>query len=139
MHGGAESGIISEWLSLADAEPDESLRADYAALAVLFAGLAGCRPAWDRAVKEWIMRRNYKRSEVADEWRREGEIAGRQAALLEALQLRFDTVPEDIAAAVAEMTDLARLSRWFKHAAKAKSLEAFRAAVRVPTANGPHA
>jgi hypothetical protein len=139
MHGGAESGIIREWLSLAEAEPDEALRVDYGALAVLFAGLAGCRPAWDRAVKEWIMRRNYKISEVAEEWRQEGRLETRREVLLELLQARFDLVPEDIKAAVAEMTDLARLSRWFKHAAKAKSLEAFRAAVRVPTANGPHA
>jgi hypothetical protein len=85
------------------------------------------------------MRRNWKRSEVMEEVRQEGRVEARRADLLEALQLRFDTVPEDIAAAVSEMTDLARLSRWFKHAVKAKSLEAFRAAVRVPTANGPHA
>jgi hypothetical protein len=138
MHGGAASGTIEEWLRQVDLEPDESLRADYAALVVVFAGLAGCRPAWERAVEEWRMHRNYKRSEVVEGWRMEGEIRRGRADLLEALQVRFGAVPEDIVAAVAAMTDLARLSRWFKHALKAKSLEAFRAAVRVPTANGPH-
>jgi hypothetical protein len=139
MHGGAESSIIREWLSVAEAETDESLRADYAALAVVFAGLTGSRPTWERAVEEWTMRRDYKRSEVVEGWRMEGEIRRGRADLLEVLQLRFEAVPEGIAAAVAEMTDLARLARWLRHAVKAKSLEAFRAAVRVPPANGPHA
>jgi hypothetical protein len=108
-------------------------------LAVVFAGLAGCRPLWERAVEDAGMHDEWKRSEVMEEMRVEGEIRARRADLLKVLQARFATVPDDIAAAVSGMTDLARLSRWFKHALKAKSLEAFRAAVRVPTANGPHA
>jgi hypothetical protein len=138
MHGGAESGMIREWLRVVAEEPDESLRREYAGLAVVFAGLAGCRPLWERAVEDSGMHDKWKRSEVMEEMRVEGEIRARRADLLELLQIRFDAVPEDIAAAVAEMTDRVRLARWFRHAAKAKSLESFRAAVRVPTANGPH-
>jgi hypothetical protein len=132
MQGGAQSGIILEWLRLAETEPDETLLRDYAALAVVFAGLAGSRPTWERVVEGWTMRRNYKRSEVMEEMRQEGRVEARRQDLLETLQLRFDEVPEDIAAAVSEMTDVARLTRWFRHAVKAKSLEAFRSAVRFP-------
>jgi len=139
MHGGAESGIIQEWLSVAEGEPDESLQRDYAALAVLFAGLAGRRPAWDPAVKEWAMQRNWKRSEVAMEWEREGEIRARRDDLLQVLQLRFGTVPEDLAKAVSGMTEVTKLGRWLRHAVKAKSLDTFRAAVRLPNGNGPEA
>jgi hypothetical protein len=139
MHGGADSGIIQQWLTLAEGEPDQSLRSDYAALAVVFAALTGSRLTWGRAVEEWSMRRNWKRSEVFEEMRVEGRLEARREALLEVLQARFDTVPEDIATAVAEMTDVLRLSRWLRHAARAKSLDAFRSAVRLSAANGPHA
>jgi hypothetical protein len=105
------------------------------ALAVVFAGLTGPRPSWERAVEEWRMRQNWKHSEVMEEIRQET----RRELLLDALRARFETVPEDIASAVAGMTDAVKLTRWFKHALKARSSEAFRAAVRMPTANGPHA
>jgi hypothetical protein len=108
-------------------------------LAVVFAGLTGTRPIWERVVEEWSMRRNWKRSEVMEEVRVEGRLEAHRDDLLQVLQLRFDAVPEDIAAAVSGMTDVARLARWFRHAVKAKSLDAFRSAVRLSAANGPHA
>ena len=63
-------------------EPDETLLRDYAALAVVFAGLAGSRPIWQRAVEGWTMRRNYKRSEVMEEMRQEGRVETRRQAIL---------------------------------------------------------
>jgi hypothetical protein len=141
MQGDAESGIIQEWLALAEAEPDETFQRDYLALVVIFAGLAGCRPIWDRAVRELAMRRNWKRSEVVMEWqqeaREEAERTTRRESILQTLELRFHAVPEDVAAAVNGMNDRARLKRWFRHAVTAESLDAFRAAVRMPNGAAP--
>jgi hypothetical protein len=138
MQGGAESGIIQEWLRVAEGETEESLRADYGALAVVFAELAGCRDVWRQALEEW----NVQRSQQVLEWQREAqqrtEIELTRAHLLEALRARSGAeVPEDLASAVAAMTDFDELSRWFRLALRVDSLDAFRAAVQSPTTNGP--
>jgi hypothetical protein len=137
MQGGAESGIIQEWLRVAEGETDESLRADYGALAVVFAELTGCRDVWRQALEEW----NVQRSQQVLEWQREAQeraqIATWRQAVLRTLQVRFESIPEDVAAGVAGMSDLAELLRWHDLAATTNSLEAFRAAIQVPTTNGP--
>jgi hypothetical protein len=137
MQGGAESAIIQEWLRLAAGETDESLRADYGALAVVFAELAGCREVWHRALEEWNVQRSQQVLEWQQEAREEAQVETTRANLLRLLRVRFQAVPEDIAGTVAGMTDLTELSRWLDLTVTAGSLEAFRAAIQVPTTNGP--
>jgi hypothetical protein len=75
-----------------------------------------------------------RQSQQVLEWQREArietELQTRRADLLEALEVRFQSVPEDLARIIAELTDLAELRRWFRAALQADSLNAFRAAVQ---------
>jgi hypothetical protein len=85
-------------------------------------------------LEEW----NVQRSQQVLEWQREAEIKLTRAHLLDVLRLRFRAgVPEDIASAVAAMTDFDELSRWFRLAASVDSLDAFRVAVQTATGSGP--
>ncbi len=130
MHGAAEPAIMSEWKRLAEADPSNLVRSQYAGLALVFADLAKCFPQWKRELEGW----NVRKSQVVEEWREEGRVEGRveaqRAALLRALTLRFRSpVPADLAAAVEALTTMQELSRWFDASLTAASLDEFRAAV----------
>ena len=75
-----------------------------------------------------------RESQQVLEWQREArieaELQTRRADLLEALEIRFRSVPQDLARLIAELTDLAALRRWFRAALQADSLDGFRAAVQ---------
>src|SRR5437016_12304960 len=93
MHGGAERRIMEQWKDLAQAEPEARRRADYAGLALVFAELTDCRPAWKQALEGW----NVEQSLQVLEWQAEAEkrgLARRKAeakveALLRVLHKRF--------------------------------------------------
>src|SRR5262249_22124169 len=72
MRGGAEPGIIAEWKTLAQAEPDPRRRSDYGGLALVFAGLTDCRPLWKRALQGW----NVEQSQQVLEWQAIAEKRG---------------------------------------------------------------
>jgi hypothetical protein len=85
-------------------------------------------------LEEWKVRR----SQQVREWQREAEIKLTRDHLLEALRVCLHAkVPEDLASAVAAMTDFGELSRLFRLALTAGSLEAFLAEVRLPPTDGP--
>jgi hypothetical protein len=127
MHGGAEPAIIDEWKRLAETEPSNRLRADYAGLALIFAELAGCRNEWYQALEEWNMRQ----SQQVLEWKREERVESVRDCLLHTLEVRFQTaVPADLAAAVQTVINLDQLNQLFDAALRAESLDAFRAAVQ---------
>jgi hypothetical protein len=66
------------------------------------------------------------------EWQEGALIESAHKHLLRALELRFGgPVPAALASAVAELADLAELSRWFDVSQMAGSLAEFRAAVGV--------
>jgi hypothetical protein len=122
MRGGGDPRIIRWWRRLAEAEPDERLRRQYAGLALVFAGLVGHEPAWRQALEGL----NMLRSKVMDEVRAEA----RREDVLKALELRFQIqVPADLAAAVNTLPNLEEASRWFEASQTARSLEDFRATV----------
>jgi len=127
----SEASIIDEWKQLASQEPDAGRRAAYGGLALVFADLANRREEWEKALETW----NMNESNVVAQWRAEGREQGtlttKRQDLLEVLRLRFPVqLPADTRAAVETMTDLDELSRWFKVAVTAPSLDAFRAAVQ---------
>ncbi len=75
MRGGGESAIIVPWrLQVERRLADERDRADLGSLTLIFATLAGCRPAWEHGLKRW----NMKTSPFLDEIRAEGRAEGRE-------------------------------------------------------------
>lgn len=135
MHGGAETGTIETWKSLAAAEADERRRGDYAGLALVFAEAAGSLPAWREALKGWNVRQSQQVLEWQEEARREGRQQGlaegraeeRVASLLDVLGTRFPgEVDTDLEASIKAITDLSTLRAAYKSAILASSLEQFR-------------
>jgi hypothetical protein len=136
MIGGDESDIIDRWMALAGAEPDSRQRADYAAIALLFAERAGRKALWDDKLKGW----NVTESAYINEFiakgeakgeakgRAEGEARGRMTALLEVLNEKFQTLPGDLETAIRGTTDVNQLRLWILAAVKANTLEEFRTA-----------
>jgi hypothetical protein len=82
-----------------------------------------------------------KQSQQVLEWQHEAEAGCLRSVVLRALELRTHApVPPDLAEAVARLTNLDELSRWFDAALTADSLDAFRLAIgrpAPPPANGP--
>src|SRR5262245_13737313 len=70
MQGGGEDGIINRWLGVAGQEQDSRLKAEYASLALVLAGLKDWYPAWRLALKEW----NVREAEIVKEWKRQERI-----------------------------------------------------------------
>jgi predicted transposase YdaD len=139
MHGGGDLGTIEEWRHVAGLEPDGRLRSIYAALALVFAELAGRRTEWKQALEGWNMRQSMVITEWQDEARAEGREEGREegrretqrAALLQVLEARFSVpVPNDLTTAIQADADAEELARWLKIASTADSLDAFRAAIQ---------
>lgn len=127
MEGGDEPGIIEEWQRLAAVEPDSRRRSDCGALALIFAEAAGRRRVWSEALKGW----NMTESQQVLDWQAEalarGRAEGQAAAVVAALEARFQSVPADLVAAITSLTDFKRLSTLIPIAVKAPSLDQFRA------------
>jgi predicted transposase YdaD len=89
MREGGRSSIIARWLAEGERRLiDEGDRADLGAVTLVFAALAGCRPAWAQALRGW----NVKTSPFLDEIRAEGREKGREEGRVEgarALVLRL--------------------------------------------------
>jgi hypothetical protein len=119
MSGADERDTIELWKRVADAEPDRWLRADYGALALIFAALAGRKDLWEQALEGW----NMLESPVVAEWKAETK----REDLLRVLQFRFPAqVPADLEAAIQTQVDLDTLSRWFDAVLRVASLDEFR-------------
>jgi hypothetical protein len=149
MQGGEERGIIRRWRGLAHQEPDARWRADYGALAKVFAQLAE-QPLWAALLEDWDM----KESSLINEWiaqgektgrargqeegrrqgqeegrqqgREEGQVQGRRDTLLRAVAKRFSTVPADVRQLIENETRIDELDRLLDAAVLAPSLEVFR-------------
>jgi hypothetical protein len=127
MHGGGESTIIKEWKRLAQAESDRRLRSEYAGLALVFAELPGEWSKWKRALEGW----NVRTSQQVLEWQAEAKLEQRRADLTHLLELRCKKpLPADLATAIASMTSMDELARWFEAAATISSYRAFRDVVQ---------
>src|SRR5262249_40431463 len=122
MQGGGERAIIERWKAMAADEPRSRLRADYGAIATLFAQLTGCVDAWRSGLEGWDM----QESTVVAEWKAEGFALGRaegitqgraegitqgraegeRNALLLVLGQKFGSpVPADLEAAIGAQSD----------------------------------
>jgi hypothetical protein len=127
MRGGGESAIIEEWKRLADLEPDQQVRLQYAADARVFAELPGVRVQWEQALEGW----NVLESQQVLEWQAEAVVKTQQANVLRILEaLCGSAAPADVASTIQASRDPEQLSRWFDAALKAKSYDQFRAATQ---------
>jgi hypothetical protein len=120
MKGGQTIEVARRWRTLAEVDTRIKIMAD---VAIEFSRLTECEAVWREAL-EGIM---LKTSPLMDEARMEGELKGRQQAMLEALETRFsDKVPPAVVARIKSEADLDKLRRWQKLAITA-TLEEFQA------------
>ncbi len=100
---------MERWKQLALAEPDGRRRAEYGALALVYAEAARRRAAWKQALEKW----NMIESQQVLEWMAEGEAKGqlREARVLLRVLLedRFGPLPEDLIKRIDAMADPERL------------------------------
>lgn len=105
MRDGGEAGIMERWKELALQEPDSRRRAEYGALALVFAEPAGRRPLWKQALEKW----NMIESQQVLEWMAEGQTREARTLLRDLLEDRFGPLPEAVLRQIEAATDLTRL------------------------------
>ena len=129
MQGGAEASIIERWMQLAQAEPDARRRADYAGLALVFAELTDCRPAWKQALEGW----NVEQSVQVLEW----QAKTKADDLLRVLGKRFPPgATADLERSIRQTNDMEQLDRWLDAALDTATLTAFRQKAGLAAQNG---
>ena len=124
VRGADEEGIIERWKVLAEAEPDQKRRAEY-------------------AVKGW----NVKTSSVANEWRAEGREEGRKLGREQGIELgrvetqrrtlkrliskRFGILPTELLAAIDSTDDASVLDDRFDDSLEAASFDDMKLGMRI--------
>gem|GEM_PF-767319 len=137
MLGGAETAIIERWKELAQQEPDPPRRADYAALALVFAELSDCRPIWKQSLEGWNVEQSVQVLEWQAEAEKRGLARGKGDALLRVLHTRFSPgVAADVERAVRETSDPEQLDQWLDVAVTASTLAVFRRRVGLASPDG---
>jgi hypothetical protein len=138
---GHSEKMVDRWKKLASLEPSFRKRAEFGALACIFADAAECGTVWRNALKGW----NMKESQSVLEWIEEGREEGRERGMEEGRLLgrsdgqqqmardsirlvlteRFGTVSEPVNAAIELESELEILCKWLSIAATASDLAAF--------------
>jgi Domain of unknown function (DUF4351) len=111
MQGGSEHGIIVQWRGQAvQWMTDQRERADLGSLALTFATLARCRPAWEKALRGWNMQTSPFLDEIRAQGREEGRADGVRATLLRQGRQKFGKAPSKKQQKVLDgLSDLAQL------------------------------
>jgi hypothetical protein len=129
MQRGNDPAIIQRWLESASREADPERRADLG-LVTVFAELANCQEAWRKALEGWNMKESQLVKEWEDKARLEGEIKGRTEGkaetLVQILNKRFKSVPDDLRATLLAEPNAQRLTDLVEIAIAARSLKTFR-------------
>jgi hypothetical protein len=127
MAEGRQDAVIARWREVVtQVVPDPRTRGNLAAIALVFADLAGCRAEWKRGLEGFEM----TESQVVNEWIQQGEVQGelkrQRRNLLQALSARFPgAVTEEITRLVNEQDSLPLLDDWFQAALHAATFEQF--------------
>ena len=90
MHGGAEPAIIDAWKVLAEQLPDERDRSNLREITLIFAGLAGCGDAWQRALRRWNVQTSPYLDEIRAESREEGLEKGLEKGRAEGIEMGIE-------------------------------------------------
>jgi hypothetical protein len=102
MHGGSKKDIMARWQGLLSRLfAQERDRADLGVIALTFARLAGCRAAWEIALKGWKMQSSpfldlvgvEVRDQALAQGREEGRAEGIRATLLRQGRRKFKKTP----------------------------------------------
>jgi hypothetical protein len=131
MKNGGDPGIIAEWRRLAAGVSSSRFRADLGRIALIFAEMAGCFAAWERALEDWDM----TESQVVNRWieqaREERDLENARAYVLRALQRRFPgPLPAQVTDTLGMQPSLRLLQDWFDAAMTVNSVEEFIAILR---------
>jgi hypothetical protein len=132
MAGGGEEALIAHWKEVVTATvSDDRMRNNLAAVALVFAELAGRVPAWKRGLEGFEM----IESQIANEWISKGETKGMlkkgREDLIQVLKRRFPgMVSDDLVKVVNEQESLDLLNDWFTAALDVDSIEKFIAVQR---------
>jgi hypothetical protein len=121
MSGGSNPVIIKHWLELARRQTDPQRRADLG-LALVFAELVNRQDVWREALEGW----NMKESQIVKEWEDKARAEAKAEMLLQVLEKRFKTIPDDLRTAILTMQDPQRLTTWADLAFSTRSLSSFR-------------
>ncbi|MCE9564705.1 MAG: hypothetical protein K8U57_21950 [Planctomycetes bacterium] len=117
-----DPSVIDQWKRLAETEPNSRRRADYAAIALVFAARVGRKDLWQTQLEGW----NVEESPVVNEWfatataraEARGEAHGRMEAtrslLLDLGRERFGPASTITEAAILAITDSNRLAQLVK-------------------------
>ncbi len=140
MAGADQPEVVRRWRDLALRQQQLHLRADYVALALVFADLAGRKELWKTGLGGF----NVRESEVVREWRKEafeegiekGALTNARAAVVSVLLARFPevAVPEGVRSALDKNTDVRQLSDWLRQAALTPSPADFERVLAPPAA-----
>ncbi len=118
MAGADQPDVVQRWRELALRQKQLHLLADYVALALVFADLAGRKQLWQTGLEGF----NVRESEVVREWHKEafqeGTLTNARAAVVNVLQARFPEapVPDGVRSALEKNTDVRQLSDWLRQA-----------------------
>jgi hypothetical protein len=123
MSGAENTDTIERWKTLAQVEPDQRRKAQFATIALLFATKAGRKTVWQKQLEGW----NVEDNEYINEWiavgekrgialgeargKEMGEFLEARATLLRLGTKKFGPAPEGIEAIVQAIQDRARLER----------------------------
>jgi len=129
MQGGHESSIIDRWKEIASSEPLSRRRADFGALAPVFAEATDCLEAWQIALKEWNVTESRQVKEWQEQARREGREEGQHESrvedLLDILQEKFGKLPTEIPSHLRTIDDANVLRQLLRKAVHASDLDEF--------------
>ena len=71
-------------------------------------------------------------SPILQKWLREGEVKTLHKVILDGLEARFGSIPEDLSASIRLVQDPDRLTATYKYLYTCASLDAFRQALTTP-------
>jgi hypothetical protein len=131
MQGGGDSATIARWRELAAGVPGRRARGDLGQVALVFAELAGCLPAWEKGLEGWDM----TESQVVNRWieqaRREERVLAQREFLLQLAQGRFPgSIPAEVVDLINRQDSQELLKGWIRAAISAASAEEFLSVLR---------
>jgi hypothetical protein len=132
MAGADDPAVVRRWRVLALRQEQPHLRADYVALARVFAEMVG--PQRQHVWKTEWEGFNVQESTVIGGWRLEGSLKTARANVLDVLETRFPGVPmpEGVRSALEQTKDIQQLRDWLREAVKTASLADFERFLTTP-------
>ena len=121
MKKGGDDGIIRRWLEVVGREPDRRRRGGLK-LAVVFAGLTGCKQEWKKALEGF----DVNESTIVNEWKAEARREEKTEITLRLIRKLHGPVPDDLSRSIRACKDAGKLDAWLDATVTATSLDDFR-------------